>query len=146
MARARAGFAATMALLLLAGCGTNSSPPPTTENLEPSQVARRIPLGEAYQLVQRRKDDRTFVILDVRTPDEYGRGHIPRAVNLDYYAQTFKTELDKLEKNHTYLIHCGVGGRSAKVLLLMKQMRFHEVYEVKAGFRGWHAAGYPTTQ
>lgn len=109
-------------------------------------MARRIPLEEAYHLVQRRKHDQTFVILDVRTPEEYARGHIPQAVNTDYYAQTFKTELDKLNKNHTYLIHCAVGGRSAKVLQLMMQMRFHEVYEVKAGFRGWQAAGYPTTQ
>lgn len=145
MAWTRAGFAATV-VLLLAGCGSNPPPPPATENSEPSQIARRIPLEEAYQLVQRRKHDQTFVILDVRTPEEYARGHIPQAVNTDYYAQTFKTELGKLDKNHTYLIHCAVGGRSAKALQLMKQMRFQEVYEVKAGFRGWQAAGYPTTQ
>ena len=146
MSRTRAGFAATVTLLLLAGCGTNSSAPPAAEGPEPGQVAKRISLKEAYQLVQRRKDDQTFVILDVRTPEEYGRGHIPRAVNMNYYASVFKTELDKLDKSHTYLIHCAVGGRSAKVLQLMTQMRFQEVYEVKAGFRGWHAAGYPTTQ
>jgi len=35
-----------------------------------------------------------FVIIDVRTPEEYANGHIENAINLDYYSKTFKDDLN----------------------------------------------------
>ncbi len=142
--RARGVLPAAMSLLLLAGCTPQGPASPASGKPAQSQVAKRISLDEAYKLIQQHKDDAKFVILDVRTPKEYADGHIPQAINLDYYVPDYKARLDKLAKDRIYLIHCAIGGRSLKTLKLMKRLNFQEVYEFKAGFRGWKSAGYLT--
>ncbi len=45
-----------------------------------------------------------IVLLDVRTEDEYVRGHIPNAINMDFYNPNFKTDIKKLDKDKSYLL------------------------------------------
>lgn len=59
------------ALLLLAGCGSKNS---STENSD----YRQIDMEEAEKIMKEEKD---YIILDVRTPEEYEEGHIPHAIN-----------------------------------------------------------------
>jgi len=58
--------------------------------------------------------DKKNVVLDVRTQKEFEAGHIPGAVNIDVNAPDFPERVTKLEKNKTYLVHCGAGVRSAR--------------------------------
>src|SRR4030042_5725003 len=50
-----------------------------------SQVIENVTPEKAYNLIQDNKENDDFVILDLRTPDEYAGGHIEDATNLDYY-------------------------------------------------------------
>jgi len=61
---------------------------------------------DAYTLIQKNKGNPDFVILDVRTPAEFADEHIENAINLDYYSETFRDDLNKLDKTKTYLIYC----------------------------------------
>jgi len=70
------------------------------------QVARNIRVKDAYTLIQKNKGNPDFVILDVRTPAEFADEHIENAINLDYYSETFRDDLNKLDKTKTYLIYC----------------------------------------
>ncbi|GAG42700.1 unnamed protein product, partial [marine sediment metagenome] len=65
---------------------------------------------------QENKDNPNFVILDVRTPEEFLSEYIENSVNLDYYSDTFRNNLDKLDKNKMHLIYCRSGRRSENAL------------------------------
>ncbi len=118
---------------LLVGCGEKT----TFKKLTPP---------EAYQLIQQRKNDPNFVILDVRTPEEFRAGHIPDAQNLDFYAPDFQDKLSQLPKDKVYFIYCNSGNRSGQTLEMMKRMGFKEVYDLQGGIQAWYQGGYPVTR
>lgn len=83
------------------------------------------------------------VILDVRTPKEYAAGHIKNAVLIDYNARDFEEKLKGLDKSKTYLVHCAVGGRSAKASSKLDALDFHKVVNLEGGIKAWEKAGKP---
>ncbi len=111
----------------------------------PTQIIENITPQEAFTLIQDNENNPDFVILDVRTPEEFADGHIENAINLDYYSETFRDELNKLGKNKKYLIYCRSGNRSGKTLNIMERLNFREVYNMLGGIIQWEAEGLPTT-
>ena len=87
-----------------------------------------------------------LVILDIRTADEYAAGHIPGAINIDYYSPDFESKLRELDPTVPYVMYCQSGNRSAKALPLMDSIGFQEVYELDGGISAWAAAGEPIEQ
>jgi len=85
--------------------------------------------------------DKKNVVLDVRTQKEFEAGHIPGAVNIDVNAPDFPEKVAKLEKNKTYLVHCGAGVRSAKACDKMSHLAFPKLYNLEGGFKAWETAG-----
>ena len=124
-------------IMLGSGCGTDE---PT---LSPGQTFEDVTAKEAFDLIQDNKNDPDFVVLDVRTPEEFSGGHIENAVNLDYNSETFREELDQLDKSITYLMHCKSGGRSSKAIVMMAELDFLEVYHMTDGMDGWKDEGLP---
>lgn len=80
-------------------------------------------------------------VLDVRTPDEYARGHIEGSENLDYYAGDFKSKIEQLDHSKTYIVHCASGGRSGKAVKLMRELSFTAAYNLTGGFNEWMNKG-----
>ena len=77
-------------------------------------------------------------ILDVRTPDEYGEGHIPDARNIDIYkGQGFLDEVNDLDKSKEYYVYCRSGARSAQACALMQQQGFENTYNLQGGILEW---------
>ena len=111
----------------------------------PTPTIENITTKEASNLIQENKDNPNFVILDVRTPEEFSSGHLENATNLDYFSETFKDNLDKLDKDKTYLIYCKSGGRSGNTLSMMSDMNFMEVHNMLGGIDAWESEGLPTT-
>ncbi len=118
----------------------------TTKSETQIQIIKNITPEGAYILIQENKDNSNFVILDVRTPEEFLGEYIENAVNLDYYSDTFRNNLDKLDKNRTYLIYCRSGRRSENALNIMKELDFREVYNMLGGIIKWKSEGLPTTK
>lgn len=115
-----------------------------TEIETPTQITENITPQEALALIQDNRDNPDFMVIDVRTPEEFAEEHIENATNLDYYAATFRNELDKLNKNKTYLIYCRSGTRSGSALDIMTELNFKEVYNIAGGINEWKAQGLPT--
>ena len=107
---------------------------------------KNITAQEAHEMIQQRKEDAAFVILDVRTPQEFAQGHLVDAVNLDFHAPTFRGELDKFEKTKTYLVYCRSGNRSGKALDVMRELGFAEAYNVIGGMNVWTREGLPVSR
>lgn len=85
------------------------------------------------------------VILDVRTPDEWNKGHVKGARLYNYMRNDFKLRVDSLDKNKVYYLYCASGGRSSDAAELLHNMGFKRVVTLTdAGFRDLKAAGLPT--
>lgn len=82
-------------------------------------------------------DDDKYVILDVRTKDEYNEGHVENATLIDFYEDNFMNEIAKLDPEKEYLVYCHSGGRSGKAMNMMGQMGFKNVYNMSGGMIDW---------
>ena len=91
----------------------------------------------------RKADTSSTVVLDVRTKEEYREGHIPGSVMIDFNADDFEQQVAKLDKNKTYLVHCAVGGRSARACKKMEKLGFTKLYNLEGGMGAWEKAGKP---
>lgn len=96
-------------------------------------------------LIQANADNPNFVILDVRTPNEYNPQHLEGAINRNYFDADFIEQLDQLNKQKTYLIHCKSGSRSGSAFVSMQSMGFVEVYNMIGGINSWNSQSLPTT-
>lgn len=108
-----------------------------------SAQSEDIGVREVYDLIIKNKENSNFVIIDVRTPQEYTDGHIENALNLDYYSENFRDELNELNKERIYLIYCASGNRSSRASSIMEELTFREVYNMLGGITQWKAEGYP---
>lgn len=93
----------------------------------------------AAKMVQEKK----VTVVDVRTPEEYGAGHIEGAQNISISAEDFEAKLAALDKSQPVLVHCQAGGRSKRSLETFKKLGFSNIYHLKDGFSGWEEAGQP---
>ena len=110
-----------------------------------NSVAQTITAREAFDLVQDNEGNREFVIVDVRTPDEFADGHLENAINIDFNAGSFKDNLNQLDKSNAYLIYCRSGNRSAQALATMNDLGFSDVHDM-GGIRDWTAEGFPVVE
>jgi len=81
------------------------------------------------------------VVIDTRTAEEFGSGHLPQAINLDFYAPDFRAQLQQLDRDTPYAIYCRSGNRSGQTLSLMKALGFTNVQDLRGGIVAWQAAG-----
>jgi len=107
-------------------------------------IFKNISSEKALNLIEENRNNKDFIILDVRTPGEYESGHIKSAVNFDFYSETFIDDLKKLDKNKIYFIYCRSGNRSGNTLNIMKELDYKELYNLIGGITGWISNGYPT--
>ena len=94
----------------------------------------------AYELLRNNASNPGFLVLDVRTPAEFGGGHVPEATNVDFEASDFAAQLSKLNNDKTSLVYCHTGSRSGQATALMNSMGFKHVYDVQGGMSAWEAA------
>lgn len=102
-------------LLLLPGCSPGISQ--TTSDLSGSgssvtekAVYKKITAAEAKTIMD---GSGTFIILDVRTQEEFDAGYIAGAVLLPYDQISQKAASELPDKNATILVYCRSGNRSA---------------------------------
>ena len=107
-------------------------------------VVKNLNTQEGYKLIEQNKNNPDFVILDVRTPDEFNSGHIQNAVNIDYKNPDFRENVDKLDKNKTYALYCRSGRRAVASSDIMADLGFKDIYQF-GGVKQWQEAGYILT-
>lgn len=131
-------------LSLLLACGGNSpekAETAETENVE-KNVIRDINVQEASMLLEK---DRNILLIDVRTPDEYigPLGHIEGSKLMPI--QQFKywgAELEA-EKDQPIMLVCRSGGRSGRTAVMLKDLGYNNLMNIKDGMSAWNKAGLP---
>ena len=64
------------------------------------------------------------IVIDVRTPEEYGSGHLDGAVNIDVNSGVFAEQIATLDPTGDYVVYCRSGNRSAAAIKVMKELGF----------------------
>lgn len=82
-------------------------------------------------------------ILDVREPDEFGKGHIPKAMNIPRGLLEFKVASKIPNKDAHILAYCKSGGRSCLACSTLQELGYTNVESVAGGWQAWLKAGYP---
>lgn len=113
---------------------------------KPAAKSAEAPANKRFRNVdvqewEKLRKDSKVVVLDVRTAEEFADGHMPGAINLDIRGGKFAETLAGLDKSKTYLVHCAVGGRSAKACGQMDGLKFEKVVNLSGGITAWEAAG-----
>jgi phage shock protein E len=109
------------------------------KSTQPAKATQLVDANEAAKLIA----DKKVVLLDVRTADEFADGHIAGATNIASHKPDFKEQLEKLDKNQSYLVYCAGGFRSAKSCKVMNELNFKSLYDLKGGIHAWQEAGKP---
>jgi glyoxylase-like metal-dependent hydrolase (beta-lactamase superfamily II)/rhodanese-related sulfurtransferase len=81
------------------------------------------------------------LVLDVREPDEYAAGHIPRAVLLPQ--ADLAVRLDEVPRQGDLLVACRSGARSLASARFLKAVGYERVTNLERGTMGWIDAGNP---
>lgn len=69
-----------------------------------------------------------YVIIDVRTKEEYNEGHIKNAINIPY--DVIDKEID-ISKDKVIFVYCKSGNRSSKAYSTLKNLGYN-VYDLGA--------------
>ena len=82
-----------------------------------------------------------YILLDVRTPDEFSSGYIKKAKNLDFYSDTFQNDLLSIDKSLPVVLYCRTNNRSTKTANILKQNGFKEISVLEGGITDWVKRG-----
>jgi rhodanese-related sulfurtransferase len=127
-----------------AGCREGRQTRSSEDVVEQSRLpVRKVSPSEAKALIDRLRDRPDFVILDVRTPEEYRSGHLPGSRMLNYRSPAFRDSLARMDRSVTYLVYCRSGHRSGEATRIMASMGFQKVYDLQGGILSWNAQGLP---
>ena len=112
-----------LAIFVLAGCSKE-----TAEN-----SYKQISMDEAVTMMEEETD---YIILDVRTPEEFAEKHIPNAINVPN--ETIgENEIPELpRKDQMILVYCRSGNRSKQASEKLVKLGYTNIYEF-GGINDW---------
>lgn len=91
----------------------------------------------------KRYDEGNIHVMDVRKPGEFEAEHIADAetMPLDFINE----EMDKIDDDKTYHIHCAGGYRSVIAISILKSRGFHKLVDVAGGYKDIKNTDIPVT-
>ncbi len=122
----------TSSLLLLAtalACGGTSP----VEDLDPQELLQMLggPPGHAP------------LVLDVRTPEEYGSGHVPGARNIPHDLLSARLGEIDAHRGRPVVVYCERGGRARKATEVLADAGFTRILHLDGDMAAWRDAGLP---
>lgn len=92
------------------------------------------------------------LLIDIREPGEYERGHIPGAVHLPRgllefeihgLVQSALSDRNAPPEDHPVVLYCGTGGRSALAAETMATLGYRNVRSLSGGLVAWTQTKLP---
>ena len=113
-----------MALLLLSGCAAQA---------QKEQSYRQINMDEAIAMMEAESD---YIILDVRTPEEFSEKHIPGAINVANETIGSEEIPELPDKDQLILVYCRSGNRSKQASEKLVALGYTNIVEF-GGINDW---------
>ena len=111
------------AMLLLNGCSESKREP----------AYRQVEMAEAIAMMEEETD---YVILDVRTKEEFGEKHIPDAINIPNEEIGTAEIVELPDKNQLILVYCRSGNRSKQASEKLAALGYTNIVEF-GGINDW---------
>lgn len=118
-------------LAVAAGGGHAADAP----SIEPAEVGERLAWA-----------DRSLVLLDVRTAEEFAEGHVPGAINIPHTELAARIGELEAARGRDIVVYCRSGNRSAKALEALGEAGFRRLFHLKGDFPGWSDEGRPVAR
>ena len=99
--------------------------------------------SDAQKLIAENAGNPKFILLDVRTKDDYDSGHIEGAKLMNYYATNFSRMASQLDRDATILIYCQKGRQSPQAFRALEKDGFSKLFILDGGISEWVNAGLP---
>ena len=115
-----------LAVMVLTACGQ------TKEN-DQEAVYVNITAEEAKQIMD---SEEGYIILDVRTQEEYDEGHIPGATQISLEEIAEKAEVVLTDKDQLILVYCRSGRRSKIAAEALVELGYTNIKEF-GGISDW---------
>ena len=112
-----------MALLFLSGCGAVSA----------EKTYRQITMEEAVTMME---EETEYIILDVRTAEEYNEQHIPGAINIANEVIGTEDIPELPDKDQLILVYCRSGNRSKQASEKLVKLGYTNIVEI-GGINSW---------
>lgn len=112
-----------IALLLLAGCGVQSE----------ESTYRQITAEEAAAMME---EESNYIILDVRTAQEYNEKHISDAINIPNETIGSEEIPELPDKEQLILVYCRSGNRSKQAAEKLVKLGYTNIVEF-GGIHDW---------
>lgn len=108
------------------------------------EIKSSVPTMTVAELVKKIENDEDFILVDVRTKEEYDTAridsemltHIPRGL-----VEFSGIKGEKLPQDRTYVIYCKGGDRGAQVVKMMQDYGYKNVYNLDGGIQKWITEG-----
>ena len=108
-------------LMFMASCGAQS------------EGSGDVTVAQAQELIK----DKDVVIIDVRTPEEFEKGHLEGATMINFFGADFDQKIAELPKDQEYLVYCHSGNRSGKAVKKMEDAGFTNAHNMLGGWSAW---------
>lgn len=111
---------------------TTSNSTATTNGAKTNEI-RHVSMNDIVKIMEENKN---YVIVDVRTPDEYKEGHIPNAINIPNETINEAVYNKLKDKNQLILIYCRSGSRSRQAAYKMQKLGYTNLVDF-GGIINW---------
>ena len=95
-----------------------------------------IDKNEFNEILQSHEEN--IILLDVRTLEEFEKGTINSALNIDFWDPEFEDQCkSQLDKKNIIIVFCAGGGRSAMASKRLSKLGFKTIYDLKGGYESF---------
>ncbi|MEX1377180.1 MAG: rhodanese-like domain-containing protein [Eubacteriales bacterium] len=128
------------ATLFLASCTAVDTPSDTSaKDITTSEPAAKAEMINNSPAEFEANMEGEFLLLDVRTQEEYDAGHIDGSTLIP--VTELQSRLDEISdyKDKKVLVYCRSGNRSVTASNILLDSGFTQVYNLETGFNAWSA-------
>ena len=81
--------------------------------------------------------DTDYILVDVRSIEEYESGYIQDAINFDFYSESFQNDILSIDKSSSIILYCRTQNRSTKTANFLKENGYKEITVLEGGITSW---------
>ena len=126
-------FLLVSAVFVITACAASdgeSSGSPTVREISQQDLVSNPPEGA--------------LILDVRTPGEFGDGHVPSAVNIPHNELAGRLAELESEPDRPIILYCRSGKRAGIAASVLQEAGYTDLHHLTGDMMAWTAEGLPT--